>query len=93
MDQLVNVLLDIAKAYTMSQRVLNCRPGLSGLKQVYGPNHPTPSTQSICQKYNNIFIRCTNRNQFDIIMTAVANDRIGQTDMPYKGEYWTLTKQ
>ncbi len=31
MDQLVNELLAIDKAHTVSQRVLDCRPGLVGL--------------------------------------------------------------
>ncbi len=44
MDQLVNVLLAIDKAYTQHQRAQKCRPGLGKLNQVYGHNHPTPST-------------------------------------------------
>ncbi len=43
MDQLVNVLLLVAiyKGHTVPQRALDCRPGLDGLNQVYGPNHQT----------------------------------------------------
>ncbi len=70
MDQLVNVLLAIDKAHTVPWKALYCRPDLGGLNQVNGPNRPTPSAQSICGKYNNIFTRCTSRNQFDILMTA-----------------------
>ncbi len=43
MGQFSKVLLAIDKAYTVPQRALECRPGLGGLNQVYGPNHPTPS--------------------------------------------------
>ncbi len=39
MVQFSNVLLAIDNAYTVPQRALNCRPGLGGLSQVYGPNH------------------------------------------------------
>ncbi len=72
MGQLVNVLLAIEKAHTLLYRALDCGPDFGGLNQAYGPNHPTTSVYSICGKYTNIFIRCTNRNQFDIQMTAVA---------------------
>ncbi len=71
---------------------LDCRPGLSGLNQVYGPNCLTPSVQSICGKYINIFTRCTIRNQHDILKTAVADVSKWQTDMSHKGELQTLTK-
>ncbi len=27
---------------------MDCRPGLGELSHVYGPRHPTPSTQSTC---------------------------------------------
>ncbi len=43
MDQLMNVIITIDKVHTTAQRVLDCRPGLGGLTQVYGPNHPTPT--------------------------------------------------
>ncbi len=33
------------------------------------------------------------RNEFDIILTAVANVSKGQTDIPYQGAHHTLTKQ
>ncbi len=33
------------------------------------------------------------RNQFNIILTAVADVSKGQTDIPYQGEHQTLTKQ
>ncbi len=59
---------------------LDCRPGLGGLSKVYGLNRPT-----------HIFTRCTNRTQYDIIMTAATNVRKAQTDMSYKGELKTLT--
>ncbi len=42
MDQLVNVILAIDKVHTALQRVLDCRPGLGGLKQVMGPTIPLP---------------------------------------------------
>ncbi len=89
MGQFSNVLLAIDKAHTAPQRALDCIPGLGELNQVYGPNHPT---LSICGKYINIFIRCTNRNQYDILMTAAADVSKGQTDMPCKGELQTMTK-
>ncbi len=43
MDQLVNVLLGIDEAHIVPKRALNSGPGLAGLNQVNGPNHPTPS--------------------------------------------------
>ncbi len=63
------------------------------LTQVFRPNHPTPSTQSIYGKYNNIFTTCTNMNQFDILKKAVTDVRNRQSDRLYKGEHQTLTKQ
>ncbi len=54
MGQLINVLLAIEKAHTVPQRALYCRLGLGGLNQV------------ICGKYNNIFTKCTNKNQFEL---------------------------
>ncbi len=64
----------IDKTHTVLQKSLDCRPGLSWLNQVYVPNHPTPFVQNICDKQN-MFARFTNRNQFDILMTVVANDK------------------
>ncbi len=100
MDQLVNVPLASDKAH-MLQRVMDCRPGLSGLHKVYGPNRPTPYNLSICGKYN-IFTRCTNRKQFDIKMTAVADVKKGKhmcrSDTKYSLKYqkaslsWNMTK-
>ncbi len=86
-------LLAIDKAHTVHQRVLDCKPGLCGLNQVDGPNCPTPSVSSICGKFINIFTRCINRNQHDILMITVADISKEQTDMSYKGELQTLTKQ
>ncbi len=43
MGQFSNVHLAIDSAHTAPQRALDCGPGLGGLKQVYGPNRPTPS--------------------------------------------------
>ncbi len=43
MGQFSKVLYGIENAYTAPQRGLDCRPGLGGLNQVYGPNRPTPS--------------------------------------------------
>ncbi len=43
MNQLLNLLLAIDKAHTVPQMILNCEPGLGGLNQVSGHNHPTPS--------------------------------------------------
>ncbi len=42
MDQIVNVILNINKVHTSQQMTLDGGLGLSGLSQVYGPNHPTP---------------------------------------------------
>ncbi len=50
-------------------------------------------SEFICGKYNNIFARYTNRNQFDILKTDVADVRKGQTDMPYNSDHQALTKQ
>ncbi len=46
MDQLVNVLWTIDNAH-IPQRALDCRLGLGGLNQIYGPNHPTPSARLV----------------------------------------------
>ncbi len=81
MDQLANVLWAIDKAHIVPQRALDCAPGLGGLNQVDGPNCLTPFSQNIHGKKNNIFTRCTNRNLFDMLLTAVANVRNGQTDI------------
>ncbi len=86
-----NVVFAIDQGHIVPQMAMECRPGVGGLNQVYGPNCPTQA-QSICGKYN-FFPRCTNRNQFDILMTTVADVIKGQTDMAYKGEQQTLTKQ
>ncbi len=91
MDKFSKVLLAIHNACTVPQRALICGPSLGGLNQVYGPNHPTPSVQSICGKYN-IFARCANKNLYAIVMAAVADVSKGQTDMSYKGGLQTLTK-
>ncbi len=56
-----------------------------------GPTVPLPLLR-VSAKYTSI-ARCTNRNQFDILMTAVADVRKGQTNMPYKGEQLTITKK
>ncbi len=92
MDQFSKILLSIDNAHTVPQRVLECRPGIGGLSQVHGPNCPTPSVQIIYGKYINIFTRCTNRKQHDILITAVADVCKGQTHMSHKGELQTLTK-
>ncbi len=80
MGQLVNVILAIDNVHTALHMALDRGPGLSRSNQVCWPNRLTPSSQSICGKYNTIFTSCTNKNQFDIIMTAAANFRKGQTD-------------
>ncbi len=85
--------LAIERVQTAPQKAMDCRSSLNGLNQVYGPNRPTPSAQSICGIYINIFTRRTIRNQFDMLLTAVADVRKGQTDMPYQGEHQTLIKQ
>ncbi len=92
MVQFSKVLLAIDKVHTVLQRSLDCGPGLGWLNQVYRPNHPTPPVYSICVIYINIFTRCTHANHHDILLTAVANNSKGQTDMSYKGELQTLTK-
>ncbi len=42
MGQFSKVLV-IDNAHTAPQRAPDCRPGLGGLNQVYGPKRPTPS--------------------------------------------------
>ncbi len=39
------------------------------------------------------YINITNKNQYDILMRAVADVSKGQIDMSYKGELQTLPKQ
>ncbi len=41
MGQFITIAID--NAHTVPQMALDCGPGLGGLNQVYGPNHPTPS--------------------------------------------------
>ncbi len=36
-------VLQLLKMQITPQRALDYGPGLGGLNQVYGPNHPTPS--------------------------------------------------
>ncbi len=61
MEELVNVLLAIDKACTVLQKALDCRPGLGGLNQVYGPHHPT----SLCSEYLwYILTRCLETSMF-----------------------------
>ncbi len=55
-------------------------------------SHPLYLRIFNCGNYYILFTRCTNSNQFNILMTAVANVRKGQRDMLYKGEIQTLTK-
>ncbi len=86
MGQFSNILLAIDKTHTVPQRALDYGPCLGGLNKIYGPNCPPPFVKSICDT------RCTNRNQHDILMTAVAGVSKGQTDMSYKGELQTPTK-
>ncbi len=66
MGQFSNAPSAIDTLHTVPHRALDYRPGLVGLKQFDGPNSPTPSIRSICGKFNNIFIRCTNRKLYDI---------------------------
>ncbi len=93
MGQFSNVLLAIDKAHTVPQRLMDCGPGLGGLNQLNGLNHPTLSVKSICGKYINIFTRCKNRKQYDILMTVAANVIVKGKQMSYKGELQTPTKQ
>ncbi len=86
MDQLVNVLLAIDIAHTVSWKALHCEADLVVLNQVDGSDSFTPSAQGSCGKYN-IFTRCTYRNHLYILMTTVVNVRKGQTYMPCKGEH------
>ncbi len=93
MDQLVmyyELLIKHTEYHWVPWTVDQC---LGGIHEVYGPNHPTPFAQSICGKNNNIYTRCINTNQFDILMTAIADVKKGQTNMLYRGEHQTLTKQ
>ncbi len=92
MDQLINVILTIDKVHTTPQRALDCRPGLCGLNQVMNPTVSLPLLR-VYVEYINIFTRCSIMNQFDILLTAVANVSKGQTDMSYQGEHQLLTKQ
>ncbi len=41
MGQFSTVLLATDKVHTVPQRALDGRPGLGGLNQVYGPEHPS----------------------------------------------------
>ncbi len=43
MGQFSKVLCRFDDTHTAPQRAVNCRPGLGGLNQVYGPNSPTSS--------------------------------------------------
>ncbi len=43
MGQFCKVPLAIDNAHIVPLRALDIRPGLGGLNQVCGPNHPTPS--------------------------------------------------
>ncbi len=52
--------------YAQHQVVLDCKLGVHGLSQVYGPRHPIHSTWNISRIYNNIFTRFTNSNRFGI---------------------------
>ncbi len=79
MGQFTNVLLAIDRVQTVSHRAVDYRPG--GLNQDYWPNCPTPVNQNVYSKYIVIFTRCTTMNQYDILMTAVADVSKGQTDM------------
>ncbi len=89
---LFSKVLQLLIVHTQYHSVLDCRPGLGGLNQVYGTNYHIPSLYSICGKYINIFTRHTIRNQHDILKTAFANVSKGQTDMSHKGELQTLAK-
>ncbi len=73
-------------------KMCSCQIGkhLSRLIQDYGLNHPTLSAYRICGKYNNIFTKCTNKNQFDTLMTAVADVRKGQIDKNFYIRLWQL---
>ncbi len=71
MDYLVKYYSYWDSVHTVPHRALDCRPGIDGLNQVYGPNHPTRSVLSICGKYVNIFTRRTIRNHHAILKTAV----------------------
>ncbi len=73
MGHFSNVLLAIYTTHTVQQGALDSRPGLGGLNQGYGPNRPNPSVWSSCDMYINIFTRCTKRNQYDILMTVIAD--------------------
>ncbi len=70
MGQFSKVLLDIDKALTVPHRALDCRPGLGGLNQVYGPNHATPSVRLPVARSISTSIRCStsifrHTNSFD----------------------------
>ncbi len=92
MDQSINVLLAIDKVHIVAQRAPDCGPGLGWLNQVYESNHPSLPLLRVYMASITISTRCTNRNQFDILLTAVADVRKGQIYMPYKDELQTLAK-
>ncbi len=62
MGQFSNVLLAIDKTHTVTQRTLDCRPGLGGLNQVMGPTIPLPLFR--------VFVEAS-------ISTSLANVQIG----------------
>ncbi len=65
-DQLVHTILTIDKVHTTPQSAQNCRPGLGGLNQVYGPNRPTVNwleAESNCTIQIKIALKQNNNNQ------------------------------
>ncbi len=61
-------------------------------KLIYHTKTYTIKNVHICGNYINIFIRCTIRNQHDILKTLFAYVSKVQIDMSDKGELQTLTK-
>ncbi len=41
--------------HTAPQRALDCEPGLDGLNQVYGPNHPI-FQQTVKFRFDNVIV-------------------------------------
>ncbi len=66
MDQMVNILLAVDKAHTSLEMSWPADQA-----KVYEPNHSTLSEKSICDTHDDIFIRCTIKNQFDVLQPQI----------------------
>ncbi len=88
----MHAILTIDKVHTAPQVAVDCGPGLNGLNEVkrglWAQLSHYPFVASVLS-----FTRCIIRNQFDILLRAVADSNKGETDMTYQGENQTLTEQ